>query len=137
MKKTAVLLTFIFLLVFTHLAFAASTQMPNLIGTWTGTTTQVGSTTKVNVTLVVTAALPASVTNKKFSGTMTIGAETFAVIVNNTREFYKVDIFPADSQVLFSFGGALAWLPGPMLMVHGLGYNNNPYRAFILKKTTS
>lgn len=136
MKKTVVVLSLVFLLVSTHLAFGAATQMPNLLGTWTGKTTQVGSTTQVEVTLILTAAVPASITNKAFSGTLTIGTETINVIAKNTREFYKVEIVPVDSQVPLSVGAALAWLPGPMLMVHGLGYNNTPYKAFILKKTT-
>lgn len=139
MKKTAVLLTFLFLLAFTHLAYAVSTQMPNLLGTWTGKTTQVGSTTQVTITLILTAAVPASIPNKAFSGTLTIGigTEPINVIAKNTREYYKVEILPVDSQVPLSVGAALAWLPGPMLMVHGLGYQNAPYKSFILKKTTS
>lgn len=137
MKKTAVLLTFLFLLAFTHLAYGVSTLMPNLIGTWTGKTTLVGSTTQVNVTLNLTAAVTASAPNKVFSGTLTIGEETVEVFAKNQRDFYKVEILPVDSQVPLSVGAALAWLPGPMLMVHGLGYQNAPYKSFILKKTTS
>jgi hypothetical protein len=136
MKKTVVALSLVFLLVSTHLAFGAATQMPNLLGTWTGKTTQVGNTTQVEVTLILTAAVPASIPNKAFSGTLTIGTETINVIAKNTREYYKVEIVPVDSQVPLSVGAALAWLPGPMLMVHGLGYQNTPYKAFILKKTT-
>ncbi len=136
MKKTAVLLTLVFLLVSTHLAFGAATTMPNLLGTWTGKTTQVGSTTQVTVTLTLTAAVPASVTNKAFSGTLTIGTETVEVIAKNDRAYYKIEIVPVDSQVPLNIGGALAWLPGPMIMVHGMGYQNTPYKAFILKKTT-
>jgi hypothetical protein len=136
MKKTMVALSLVFLLVSTHLAFGAATQMPNLLGTWTGKTTQVGSTTQVEVTLNLTTAVTASIPNKAFSGTLTIGTETINVIAKNTREYYKVEIVPVDSQVPLSVGAALAWLPGPMLMVHGLGYNNTPYKAFILKKTT-
>jgi hypothetical protein len=86
--------------------------------------------------LILTAAVPASIPNKAFSGTLTIGTETINVIAKNTREYYKVEIVPVDSQVPLSVGAALAWLPGPMLMVHGLGYQNTPYKAFILKKTT-
>jgi hypothetical protein len=136
MKKTVVALSLVFLLVSTHLAFGAATQMPNLLGTWTGKTTQVGNTTQVEVTLILTAAVPASLPNKALSGTLTIGTETINVIAKNTREYYKVEIVPVDSQVPLSVGAALAWLPGPMLMVHGLGYQNTPYKAFILKKTT-
>jgi len=136
MKKTAVFLSFLFLLVFTQLAYAVVTQMPNLIGTWTGKTTQVGNSTQISISLTLTAAVPSSVTNKRFSGTLTIGAETVDVVAVNDRAYYKVEIVPADSQVPLSLGGALAWLPGPMILIHGMGYQNTPYKAFILKKTT-
>jgi hypothetical protein len=135
MKKTGVLLVVLSLLVFAHLAYAV-TVMPDLRGTWTGKTTQadIASPPVIDVTLTVTAALPASATNKNFSGTLTIGVNTINVIVNNTREFYKVEVVPTDQGVALGFGGALAWVPGPKIIVHGLGFNGHPYKGFILNK---
>jgi hypothetical protein len=133
----------VLLLTFPQLAHGAATVLPNLIGVWTGTTTAVGSTAKVTVTLTLTNVGPnPAVPNGYFEGTLSISDGTtvtgFEVTAGNDREFpYKVNMFPVDPNTKLSVSARLDWLPTPMLLVHGFSLANVPLKPFILKKTTA
>jgi hypothetical protein len=142
MKKARYFLIFLLLpMLFTNLAFSAAppTELPNLIGVWKGFTVPVGGTAEVLVKLNLTKVGNVAVPNGFFEGTLAIGADTVSVTAGNDRDFpYKVNInlLNPPSGVSFGMSAKLDWLPGPMILVHGMGFNNTPYKPFILKKTS-
>jgi len=140
MRKPWYFMILALLLTLPQMAHGA-TVLPNLIGVWKGTTTAVGGTAKVTVTLTLTNVGPnPAVPNGYFEGTLSLVTGTIAEAINitagNDRLYpYRVNIFPVDPNTKLSVTAQLAWLPGPVLLVHIFGYNG-PFKPFILKKTT-
>jgi len=141
LKKSKYFLVIVLLLTFPQLVHAVPTVLPNLIGVWKGTTTAVGGTAKVTVTLTLTNVGPnPAVPNGYFEGTLSLVTGTVAEAINitagNDRVYpHRVNIIPVDPNTKLSITAQLAWLPGPVLLVHIFGYNG-PFKPFILKKTT-
>ncbi|MBM4295157.1 MAG: hypothetical protein FJ126_09690 [Deltaproteobacteria bacterium] len=139
MRKPWYFMILALLLTFPQLAHGTATVLPSLIGEWKGTTTAVGGTAKVTVTLTLTSVgSDAEIPNEYFLGSLTAGAVTINVVASHKLDLpFKVDIYRIDVPGYPLIGEAkLDWLPGPMLLVHSLAINDSPHRPFILKKTT-